>query len=61
MEKVVWKGTFEEAEAKEDLYWANTGFEERITYLLEVRRIFFEDADAAMIKVFVKPLGDEAE
>lgn len=61
MEKVAWKGTFAEAESREDAYWAATSFEERLAYLLEVRQIFFEDADAEMKKVFVKPSGDEKE
>lgn len=61
MEKVVWKGSFAEAEDREDAYWADTSFEERLRYLFEVRSIFFEDANARMKKVFVKHQEDEAE
>lgn len=51
---VVSKMTFAEAENADDEYWANATAEERLLELVELRKMFFEDADRSIAKVVSK-------
>ncbi len=59
MEKVVWKGSFEEAENRDDIYWANQSMEERLEALVGLRDIFFHGANPKIEKVVLKRKFDE--
>ncbi len=60
MEKAVWQGTFAEAEQREDKYWAGQSEQYRLSTLIEIRQIMYEDADKPMVKVaFKRHLGEE--
>lgn len=51
---VVKKVTFAEAENADDEYWANATAEERLQELIELRNMFFVDADRRIKKVVSK-------
>lgn len=65
MQMIVKKVSFAEAEAADDLYWANTSDEERLNTLIELRRIFFGNdtvSDYKIAKVITKrSLYEEAD
>ena len=46
--------TFAEAEIADDEYWAKASEEERLQELVELRNMFFGDADERIIKVVSK-------
>lgn len=54
IEKVVRKLNFAEAEEADDEYWANATEEERLQELIELRSMFFGDADGKIAKVVSK-------
>ena len=58
---VVRKVTFAEAENADDEYWATTTAEERLKELIELRKMFFEDADRRIKKVVSKKNRYEKE
>lgn len=51
---LVRKLTFAEAELADDEYWANATAEERLQELIELRSMFFGDADKRIKKVVSK-------
>ena len=51
---VVRNVTFAEAEIADDEYWAKASEEERLQELVELRNMFFGDADERIIKVVSK-------
>jgi hypothetical protein len=51
---VVRKVTFAEAEIADDQYWANATEEERLQELIELRNMFFGNADPRIKKVVSK-------
>ena len=51
---IVRKVTFAEAELADDEYWAKATEEERLRELVELRNIFFGDADRRIKKVVSK-------
>ena len=51
---VVRKMTFAEAEIADDEYWAKASIEERLQELVDLRNIFFGDADRRIKKVVSK-------
>jgi hypothetical protein len=60
MEKVVWKGTFAEAEARDDQYWASQSEQSRLASLIEIRAILFDNRSTRIEKVaFKRKLGEE--
>jgi hypothetical protein len=60
MEKTIWKGTFEEAEEKDDRYWADQSEEVRLATLIEIRDILLDSQESRIEKVaFKKRLGEE--
>lgn len=60
MEKIVWKGTFAEAEAREDAYWAAKSETERLDAMLLMREMLYEGCNEPMVKVAIKrKLGEE--
>ena len=60
MEKVVWTGTFAEAEEKDDKYWSAQSEEFRLSTLIEIRDILFDSHDIRIEKVaFRRKLGEE--
>ncbi|MCC6186222.1 MAG: hypothetical protein IT256_03625 [Chitinophagaceae bacterium] len=60
IEKVVWQGTFAEAEERDDDYWAAQSEEERLNTLFEIRQILFEGAVTPIKKVaFIKKINEE--
>jgi len=62
MEKVVWKGTFEEAEERDHQYWAEQTPEYRLRTLLEIREMLYPDASPRIEKVaFTRKWGEEDE
>ncbi len=62
MEKVVWKGTFAEAEERDNLFWASQTPQQRLASLLEIRYILYQDTDFKIEKVVTKrSLYDEEE
>ena len=54
IKKVVRKMTFAEAENADDEYWANATAEERLQELIELRSMFFENAEKKIKKVVSK-------
>jgi len=62
IEKVVWKGTFEEAEERDNNYWAHKTVEERLQALIELRQIFFANNSGSIERIIRKrKLHDEAD
>ncbi|KAA5533412.1 hypothetical protein F0919_12790 [Taibaiella lutea] len=62
MEKIVWKGSFAEAEEKDDIYWANQSMQQRLEALIDLRDVFFSDANPSIEKVvFKRKLDEESE
>lgn len=51
---VVRKVTFEEAENADDEYWVNASVEERLSELIELRKMFFGDGNQRIEKVVSK-------
>jgi hypothetical protein len=51
---VVRKVTFEEAENADDVYWVNASVEERLSELIELRKMFFGDGNQRIEKVVSK-------
>jgi len=51
---LVRKVTFEEAENADDEYWVNASVEERLSELLELRKMFFGDGNQRIEKVVSK-------
>jgi len=58
---IVRKVTFAEAELADDEYWAKATEEERLRELVELRNIFFGDADRRIKKVVSKRSRYEQE
>jgi hypothetical protein len=58
---IVRKVTFAEAELADDEYWAKATEEERLRELVELRNIFFGDADRRIKKVVSKRSRYEEE
>jgi hypothetical protein len=54
MEKVVWKGTFAEAEAKDDIYWAAQSAYERLAALYDIRDAIYDISNKRIEKVVNK-------
>ena len=54
IKKVVKKMTFAEAENADDQYWANATAEERLQELIELRSMFFGNAEKKIKKVVSK-------
>ena len=62
MEKVVWKGTFAEAEERDNEYWSGQTEVERLGAMLRMNNIYYGVLDEPMKKVmFIRKLGDEEE
>jgi len=61
MEKVVWKGTFAEAEERDDAFWAVQSEQYRLQTLLEIREMLYPDERPRMEKVAFKRKWDEEE
>lgn len=61
MEKVVWKGTFAEAEERDNQYWKLQTEEYRLQTLLELREMVFPDASPRIEKVSFKRIWGEEE
>ena len=62
MEKVVWQGTFAEAEERENQYWAAQTVEYRLQTLLDLREMLYPDEIKEIEKVaFIRKWGEEDE
>lgn len=61
IKSIVRKVTFAEAEVADDEYWAKASEEERLRELVELRNMFFEDADRRIKKVVSKRSRYEEE
>ncbi len=59
MEKVVWKGTFAEAEERDNEYWAEQTEEYRLKTLLEIREMLYPDASPRIEMIAFKKRWDE--
>ncbi len=54
MEKTIWRGSFAEAEERDDLFWAGQTAQQRLACLLELRYMLYQDTDLKMEKVALK-------
>ncbi len=54
IERVIWKGSFAEAEQRDNDYWASQTPEERLATLINLRAIFFSDAATNIKKIVFK-------
>lgn len=54
IEVVVWKGTFEEAEERDNLYWASRSEVERLVALMDIRNVFYGNEPEKIEKVVYK-------
>lgn len=62
MEKVVWKGTFEEAEERDHQFWAAQTDKERLAAMLRMSAVYFGVPDEPIKKIAIKrKFGDEEE
>lgn len=62
MERTVWKGTFAEAEEKDNLFWASQSPEERLKALVDIRSAIFYEADNQIEKVvFRRHISEQQE
>lgn len=62
MEAVVWKGTFAEAEQRDDAYWMAQSEQARLAEMLQLRAMLFDGVDEPIAKVaFKRKLGEEEE
>lgn len=60
MEKIVWKGTFAEAEKRDNIFWAAQNEQYRLQTAIEIREMLYPDASARIEKVaFKRKLGEE--
>ena len=60
MEKVVWQGTFAEAEERDNQYWASRTAQERLDAMLLMSYVHFGEVNEPMEKVaFKRKLGEE--
>ncbi len=61
IQKVIWKGSFAEAEQKDNEYWARQTPEERLATLIDLRATFFSDAASKIEKIVYKRNINEQE
>jgi hypothetical protein len=62
MEKIVWKGTFAEAEEHDHSYWAMQTEQARLDAMLRIREVLYKGCNEPIVKVAIKrKLGEEEE
>ena len=60
IEKVIWQGTFEEADERDNVYWGGKTETQRLAAMLEMRQIFFEGVNEPIQKVaFIKQINEQ--
>jgi len=60
MEKVVWIGTFAEAEERDNEFWASKTEQERFAAMLNMNELIYGQGERKMVKVAIKRrLGEE--
>lgn len=62
IERTVWKGTFAEAEEKDNLFWAAQSPEDRLKALVDIRSAIFNGAGNHIEKVvFRRRISEQQE